>query len=516
MRDDPDGAVVDWIATNAVRLADKTATVDLFSGREQTYARMHERVGRVAGLLRARGVGPGDRVAVLSMNSTDLLDIQFACWRIGAIYLPLSFRLTPAELAVIVDDADPKLAFVDTTFAETANAVARETSVGHWIEMDGTGNDTPFECAVASAEPVLEMAPQFLGDVCLIMYSSGTTGRPKGVTLSHGNMVYGVDGGRAALQTSADMVGLTVMPMFHIAGLAGYSMSCLHLGATTAIMRAFDPGEMLRWIGDAALGVTHLFGVPAVFNTLKDHPDGPKTDFSRIRLALAGAESVPEALVRWWLERDLVVQEVYGMTETCGAACALPREDVPSKIGWAGKALDHMAIKVADAGGAEVPRGEAGEILMRGAMVTPGYWNRPDADREAFIDGWLRSGDVGRMDADGCLTIEDRVKDMYISGGENVYPAEVENVLYQLDQIVEVAVIGVSDSRWGETGCAVVVLRKDRSLSLAEIVSHCDGRLAKFKHPAHIAVVPELPRNGAGKVLKFELRATITERLELR
>lgn len=510
------GNVADWVATSAGAFGGKPATVDLASGRRRNFAQWHDRVAQVAGMLRAKGIEQGDRVGVLAMNSTDILDIMFACWRIGAIHLPLNFRLTADELTFIVGDAAPKLMILDDDFAETGNAVREKTDVAEWLAMDGVGGDTAFERAVAEAEPIAGQVDLTLDDLCCIMYSSGTTGLPKGVTLSHGNFFYAVVNAAPSFRSSFDMVSLTSMPLFHIGGLAAFSTTTAYFGATTIIQRAFDPTEALKIIDDPDHGVTHYFAVPAIWNALKAHPEQPNVDFSRIRTASSGAETVPGPLVQWWKDRGVTIQEVYGMTETTGGVCLLDESVIPERIGSAGKAFRHAPVAILDDDGNPVPTGEIGEICMGGPQITPGYWQREDANEASRFGPWFRSGDIGRIDEEGFIYVEDRVKDMYISGGENVYPAEVENILYEIDAISEVAVIGVPDSKWGETGCAVVAVKDGEALTLADIARHCEGRLAKFKQPAHMATIDALPRNATGKVLKFELRKAVPEQLELR
>ena len=507
--------VADWIKGNAQFFPDKLATHDLASGRKRSYADLHRRVGMVAGMLRAHGVGVGDRVSVLAMNSTDMLDLQLACWRLGAIHVPLNFRLSPAELAYIVGDAAPKVLVVDTVFEAVARDLTAQSPVQTLIMMDGLGGDTEFERAVAEAEPVMDMVEQPRSALCMLMYSSGTTGRPKGVTFTHDMMVCAVLNTAPGMEMSNHMVGLSAMPLFHIGGLMAFSISCFYFGATTVIQRSFEPGETLATIDDPDIGVTHILLVPAMFNALKTHPDQAKTDFSRMKLTLAGAEAVPESLVHWWRDQGLIVQEVYGLTETCGAVCFVPKADLPGKVGTAGRVLPFCRVRLVGDDGCDVTQGEPGELWVRGGNVTSAYWNRPDANEESFEGAWFKTGDIARMDADGCLTIEDRVKDMYISGGENVYPAEVENVLYTLEEIHEVAVIGVPDPHWGEAGCAVVVTRDRIQLSRDQIVEHCARSLARFKHPSHVHHVDQLPRNATGKVLKYQLRETVTRELGL-
>lgn len=506
MNNSSDLAVFDWIAEHANRFPDKVATVDIHSGRWHSYAQMHERIARIAGHLRGLGIGRGDRVAMLSLNSSDMLDVIFACWRIGAIIAPLNFRLTAHELAFMLNDSGASVFFHDEDLAAVVPALREKTNVPHWISMDPMGKAGGLEAAIAGADPVREMIAQDHDDLCMIMYSSGTTGTPKGVTFNHGQYHYINAGSGGAANASNRMVGLTVMPLFHVGGLVGYTMISLGFGGSVVIARAFDPGTLLDLFDDAELAVTHFLGVPAMFNAMQAHPKFATTDFSRMQTTACGAESVPESLLRTWYDRGVVIREGYGMTETCAACLMLEHRDVPGKIGSAGKPVRHCQAMIARADGSEADPEELGEIWMRGKNITPGYWNRPDANESSFVNGWFRSGDIGRRDADGYFYIEDRVKDMYISGGENVYPAEIENVLYELSAVQEVAVIGLSDPKWGETGCAVVVVKAGTTLTIEEVKAHCGDRLARFKHPSRLEFVDALPRNATGKVLKFELR----------
>jgi len=501
------GMIVDWIAHNANNLPTQLATIELPSRRQQTYAQMHNRVGQVAAWLRSLGVKPGDRVGVLALNSIDTMDIVFATWRIGAVHLALNFRLTAPELDYIIGNAEPDVLIYDTELLATIEQLSVE--VEHVIQMDGQGGESEYDSAVEGQTPILEMIELETDDQCMLMYSSGTTGLPKGVIITHGMMLWANINAGAAMRCVEGMVSLAVMPLFHIGGLQVFTCPALCAGGTAVVMRSFDPGATLDAFSDESLGVTHFLGVPAIFNALRDHPKNSQTDFSRLQVAIAGAEAVPESLVNWWLKRGLVIQEGYGMTENTASCCILGREDVPTHVGSAGKPLRHTQLKIAREDGSAADPGESGEIWCRGPAVTPGYWRRPEANDETFVDGWLRTGDIGSMDADGFVFIEDRLKDMYISGGENVYPAEIENILYELDSIREVAVIGVADERWGETGCAVVALQEGVDVSAESILAHCRDKLARFKHPNHVVFVEALPRNATGKVLKFELRKSV-------
>jgi fatty-acyl-CoA synthase len=502
-----DLSVYDWIAEHARRFPDKIATIDMHSGRRHSYAQMHERVARIAGYLRSIGISKSDRVSTLSMNSSDMLDIQFACWRIGACYTPLNFRLTAHELAFMVNDSGAKAFFYDLELAAIIPSLKEKTEVAHWIAMDAMGGPSDLETIIATAAPLYDFCPQAETDLCMIMYSSGTTGTPKGVMFNHSQFHYMIAGAGPAASCSNAMVGLVMMPLFHIGGLMAYTLITLSFSGTAIIVRTFDAGHLLSVFDDPALGVTHFLGVPALYNAMQAHPNFISTDFSRVVTANCGAESVPESLLRSWYDRGVIIQEGFGMTETCAGCLALDKRDIPHKIGSAGKPVAHCEAYIARADGSEADPEELGEIWIRGKNVTPGYWNRPDANESSFVNGWFRSGDIGRRDADGYFYIEDRVKDMYISGGENVYPAEIENILYELEAVHEVAVIGLADPKWGEAGCAVVVVKPGLTISLDDIKAQCQDRLGKFKHPSRLEIVEALPRNATGKVLKFELRA---------
>jgi len=498
--------VIDWVAHHAISSPEKTATIDLASGRRHSYAQMNDRVGRIAGFLRGAGVEKGDRVGLIAMNSSDVLDIIFATWRIGAVHLALNFRLTAPELAFIVGDAAPKIVIADIVFAEIVNVLKSDTPGVRWVETDGLGGDTEFENAITTAEIIENIEAMVPGKQAMLMYSSGTTGRPKGVVLTHSNMLAAVINEAINFEADRNTVSYAVMPLFHIGAMMGFSVPAMFFGATAVIERVFEPGAMLEAITSEEYGVTHFLGLPAVYNALAMHPAYQDADFSRIVIAAGGAEPMPEPLLRSWYEHGVPIVEVYGMTEVCGLACSLLREDVPGKIGSAGKAAMFIDMKIMKSDTEEAAPGEQGEIWMRGSNVTPGYWQRPEANEDSFVGDWLKSGDIGRKDEAGYIYIDDRIKDMYISGGENVYPAEVENILYMMPQISEVAVVGIADPKWGEVGCAVVVLKENEELDLEAMQKHCAEHLARYKHPNRLVIQSELPRNATGKVLKFQIR----------
>jgi fatty-acyl-CoA synthase len=343
-------------------------------------------------------------------------------------------------------------------------------------------------------------------DTTMIMYTSGTTGHPKGAEITHQMNLYnsinlGVPG-----RISPDTVHLVALPLFHTGGLNCYANPVLHAGGQVLLLREFTPGAALKVMGDAELGVTHFFAIPAAYQFMMLHPDFESTDFSRIKIAGVGGAPCAETILKTWLAKGVSVFQGWGMTETSPGGTALNAEDAVRKLGSAGKPVMHTEIKIVDDEGNTVPQGDVGELLIKGPNITPGYWNDPKATAEAFVDGWLKTGDAARCDDEGFIYIVDRSKDMYISGGENVYPAEIENVLYELPQVAEAAVIGIPDKRWGETGMAVLVLKEGASLEDKAVIDHCRKNLARFKVPHAVEHIDALPRNATGKVLKRVLR----------
>lgn len=513
---------LDWVAHYASATPHQRATHDIASGRTRTYAELHNRVGRLASVLSALGVGAGDRVGVLSLNDTDIIDIIWATWRQSAVHLALNFRLTASELAYIVGDACPHVVFYDPTFSGVIDELRSHVNVEHWIPLGHGDPESIFERHVADQHPSQKVSAGSLHELALLMYSSGTTGKPKGVKLDHENIFSCAAFTASAANAHAQAVNYCALPLFHIAAFAVFTMPMMFAGATNVVDRTFDPARMLDIISDPAFGVTHAAAVPAMWTAMQYAPraqalpnrsgaptagDAEPADFSRLQTAISGAAPVPIPLLQWWWDRGVTIQEGFGMTETTGVACVVAKSVLPDDFGSAGQPIMCTQLKVMATDQREAAPGEHGELWLKGANITKGYWNRPDADETAFRDGWFRSGDVARIAADGQIYIEDRIKDMYISGGENVYPAEVESVLSGMPQIIEVAVVGIPDPKWGETGCVIAAIQPGQSLTLDDVLQFCDGKLATYKLPRRVIIRDALPRNASGKVLKFQLRA---------
>ena len=494
----------DWIAHYGRRSPGKIALVDLASGRRISYGEFNRRVSLLAGHLRdALKVGRGDRVAVLALNTTDTMEVQFACFRLGAVFLPLNNRLTVPELQFIVSDAGPKVMIHDDDLAGTALTVARLCNVVSALEFGPGGS---YEAGIAAAKLLDRFENVTLDDISTIMYTSGTTGLPKGAIITHGMTFWNcVNLGGPAYISPASVL-LTVLPLFHTGGLNCYTNPVLHAGGTVLIMRAFDPAEALRLISDPAFGINVFFGVPSIYQFMAQHPAFAGADFSRLVIGGVGGAPMPVPLLKVWEARGVALQQGYGMTETSPAVMVLDKEDAARKAGSSGKPVLHTEVRIVRPDGSDADVGELGELWVKGPNVTPGYWNRPDANQSSFTDGWLHTGDATRIDEDGFYYIVDRWKDMYISGGENVYPAEVESVLHQLSAVAEAAIIGIPSEQWGEVGMAIVAIKPGHTLTPAEIHAHCAANLAKFKCPRLVEFVDALPRNATGKIHKPTLR----------
>jgi fatty-acyl-CoA synthase len=499
----------DWITHHARRAPDKIAMIDLASDRSFAYGQCDERVARLAQHLREKhAVARGARVAVLAQNTSDTLEVQFACFRLGAIFVPLNTRLTVPELEFIVGDAAPVLLVHDDELAETALTVAKLCKIPATLRVGAGGS---YEAGINAAARLEDPEIVMLDDVSTIMYTSGTTGRPKGAMITHGMTFWNCVNLGLPHNITPWTVSITMLPLFHTGGLNCYTNPTLHAGGTVLIMRTFDPGHALKLISDPALRINAFLGVPAVYQFMAQHPAFAEADFSRLSLCGVGGAPCPLSLLQTWAARGVAIQQGFGMTETSPTVLVLDREDAIRKVGSVGKPILHGEVRIVRVDGTDAAVGELGELWDKGPHITPGYWNRPEANASSFTDGWFHTGDASRIDEEGFYYIVDRWKDMYISGGENVYPAEVENVLYQLPAIAEAAVIGMADETWGEVGHAIIVLKAGQTLSDAEILTHCRANLARFKCPQKISFADVLPRTATGKVHKPTLRAQFTE-----
>ncbi|MFK8051348.1 MAG: long-chain fatty acid--CoA ligase [Woeseiaceae bacterium] len=503
-RPQPDYNIGSMILRRGTLNPDRRALV--FEGAETTYSALENRVRRLAKGLSEAGVCRGDRVGYVGVNHPDFIDSMLATWALGAIFVPLNFRLTGAELVFMINDAGIHTLFADDSLRPVIEPVRDQLRCQHFIAAENPADHWGHIAAlIANHDPIEHLHRAGQHDTAVIMYTSGTTGKPKGAMLSHGNLFWNNASSAMDIHIQSDDISLVAAPLFHIGGLNVTLLNALQNGVTIVLHRGFDPNQTLKDIAD--YGCTTMFGAPAMFLFMAQQPEFADSDLSSLRMLIVGAAPVPKSLLEIYGARNVALNQGYGLTETAPFVSFLTSEHLEQKMGSAGKPGLLGEVRIANAAGESVPAGEVGEILYRGANVMQGYWNRPEATAEAIDSkGWFHTGDAGYLDGDGFLFISDRVKDMVISGGENVYPAEVESVMFEHPAIAEVAVIGVPDKKWGEAVTAVVACNPDQNLTLDELRTFCDGRLARYKLPLNLYLIDALPRNPAGKVLKFELR----------
>ena len=451
-----------------------------------TYRDLHERATRFAHVLAGLGVTGGDRVAYLGANEPEFLAALFGTGMVGGIFVPLNTRLALPELAYILGDCGAKV------LVHTQDA---DFDVAHTLDR------AAFATALAGASVAPVDEPVDQDDVAMIMYTSGTTGRPKGAALSHANLHWNTMNLLIDVDLAGDEVTLVNAPMFHVAALNQTVLPTLLKGGTV-VLDSFDPARTLATI--ARHRVTYLFGVPAMFQTIAATPEWADADLSSVRTLICGGAPVPERVITTYQERGLVFLQGYGLTESSPSALFL-RVAESDRVGSAGTPCFFTDVRVIDADGFDVRPGEPGEVILHGPNVMTGYWGKPDATAAVLSpDGWLRTGDVAIADEEGFLYIRDRIKDMIISGGENIYPAEVEDVLLKHPAVGDCAVIGVADQQWGEVGRAIVVARE--TVSQEEIQTFLNGRIARYKIPKSVVFTDTLPRTASGKLLKSALR----------
>jgi fatty-acyl-CoA synthase len=479
-----DAGISDWIRRRAARRPDAVALVDAATGTRSTYADLDGVVDARAADLATRGIEPGDRVALLGENSPAYLEALFAVARLGAIAVPVNFRLSADEVRHVLTDSGARVVLASPRFAD----LARDSGADP-LDLTGDSADaTPPAVPVAGADP------------CVIMYTSGTTGVPKGAVLTHDNMLWNaVNMLTAGPGISGTDVTIAAAPLFHIGALGLSALPLLYAGGTVVVLGAFDPGAFVELM--ARERVTTQFLVPAMWAALTRLPALP--ELPALRWAISGGAPCPVPVIEHFLDRGWTFTEGFGMTELSPAALFLDAADVVTHAGSVGRPFMHVDARLVDGHGADVGVGEVGELVLRGPTVFAGYWQRPDETAAVFSGEWFHSGDLGMRDAEGFVTLVDRLKDMIITGGENVYPVEVEQVLHRHPQIEDVAVIGVGDPQWGEAVVAIVV----GAVEPDEVIAFARERIAHFKAPGRVEIVDELPRNATGKLLKRVLRA---------
>ena len=521
-----------WLQRRRPKSGNKAALIS--ADRELTYEGFADRSIRLANGLRNRGVAKGDRVAYLGENHPAFLETLFACGQLGAIFVPLNTRLAPPEIQFQLQDCGAialvhagsleglaasgsagtavvrRIVVADTaegtsTVAGGAAATAGQGTEGQGTAGQGTTAVEDFEAAVTSGSEEFVDESVSLDDGAMILYTSGTTGQPKGALITHGNIVWNCLNVIVDFDFAATDVALMISPMFHVASLDMGVLPTLLKGGTVILEPKFDPRRTLDLI--EKYRATTISGVPTTYQMLCEHPAWDSTDLSSLNKLTCGGSAVPLRVLEAYEQRGLRFSNGYGMTETAPGATTLPAARSRDKAGSSGLPHFFTDVRISDVDGTTAPTGTVGEIQIKGPNVIPQYWNRPDATASSYAaGGWFKSGDLGYKDAEGFVFVSDRLKDMIISGGENIYPAEVEQAITELDAVGSVAVIGVPDEKWGEVPRAVILLREGAQLSEEELRTHLEGRLARYKIPKSVVFVDEMPRTASGKIRKADLR----------
>ena len=485
----------DWLARNALYTPDAPALVWAPTGKTYTYAELHRTGEQLAvGLAERFDLSKGDRIAVLAENTMEHVLLFCAAQKAGYVLVPLNFRLATPELQYLVSDSEPHVLFASADYRDTAKDLGTEAPVVSLGEVDPV---------IGSASGKMGGDDPDLDDPLMILYTSGTTGRPKGTIIPHEMLFWNSVNTELRLNLTAEDRSFNAAPFYHTGGWNVLLTPFLHHGATTYLFPAFDPGAVLRTC--EAEDLTILWGVPTMLKMMADHEAFEDVTLDTVRYAVVGGEAMPEPLIRTWQDKGVPIRQGFGMTEVGVNCFSLPERDALRKIGSIGFPNFYVDAAVVDDDGEEVPPNTTGELLMRGPVVTPGYWRDPEATDEATdADGWFHTGDLVTVDEEGYYYVVGRKHDMFISGGENVYPAEIESALYEHPAVDEAAVIGVPDDEWGEVGAAFVVPGGD--LDPETVTKHCRQHLAKYQVPKHVRILDELPLGDSGKVDKVALR----------
>jgi fatty-acyl-CoA synthase len=499
------------LLTHRSRLTpNREALLELETGRRFTYADLDARACRLANFMAGLGVRAGDRVSILAHNSVVYLDLFYGLAKIGAIFAPLNWRLTAAELSYIVNDCTPKVMLVAPELAGVWAEMQAATGVQHVVSLGGA--DVPgaldYDAGTAAASPAEPARPPLDGEspYCLL-YTSGTLGRPKGAVLPHRQILWNCINTVVSWGLSERDVSPVLTPLFHAGGLFAFLTPLLYAGGRIILARTFDAVQSLRVIQEERCTV--ILGVPTLFQMWLDAPGFAQADFSAVHFFISGGAPLPVPLVEAWrAQQPVIFRQGYGLTEVGPNCFSMTDEESFRKIGSVGKPIFHSQMRLIDpASGLDVPVGETGELLIRGPHLCSGYWQNAEATAKSLVDGWFHTGDMARRDEDGFYTIAGRFKDMIISGGENIYAAEVEKVFRDHPAVQDAALIGLPDPKWGEVGLMVVVLKAGRTASEDELRQFCAGRLARYKVPKRVAFVDALPVSPYGKVMKAELKA---------
>ena len=499
------------LLSNRARLTPgREALLELHTGRRYSYAELNTRANQVANFLREQfGVQKGERVSILAHNAIAYVDLLFGLGKLGAVFAPLNWRLTARELSYILNDCQPRVLLVGPEFVEVLAELREKTGLGQIIALEGAqipgaGPYEQFLAQAAQAEPIQPDLEE--DDPYCILYTSGTTGQPKGAVLPHRQVYWNAVNTVISWGLSEADVSPILTPMFHAGGLFVFLVPLFYAGGRIVLTRSFDPASSLALI--ASEGCTVILGVPTLFQVWLNSSSITTADFSRVHFFISGGAPCPPTLIAAWQQATgLALRQGYGLTEVGVNCFSMTGEEALAKAGSVGKPIFHSRMRLVDAQGRDVPRGATGELLIAGDHVCSGYWKLPEASAAALQDGWFHTGDMARQDENGFFYIAGRFKDMIISGGENVYAAEVEAVFREHPAVADAALIGQPDARWGEVGLLIVALKPAGQVTGLQLLDFCREHLAKYKIPKRVEFLPALPYSPYGKVIKAELRA---------
>lgn len=499
----------DLLRVRAELTPDRAALLDVSTGITYTFAELNERANRLSNWLRGLGVEKGDRVSILAQNSIHYVDLLYGLGKIGAILAPLNWRLTARELIYIAGDCAPKVFVCGPEYTGLLDEIHREVEFPIIIGIEGAqiNGALSYEECVAAAPATEPEQPLLTGeDTYCILYTSGTTGRPKGAMIPHRQVVWNCINTVISWGLGADDVSPVMTPMFHAGGLFIFLTPLFYVGGKILLARSFDSEASLALIQRER--ATVVLGVPTLFQMWMNSPAFAAADFSHVRYFVSGGAPCPLSLIRAWrAAKGGFLRQGYGLTEVGVNCFTMTNEESVAKLGSVGKPIFHSRMRVVDENGRDVARGQTGELIIYGSHVCSGYWENPEATASALQNGWFHTGDMARQDEDGFYYMAGRYKDMIISGGENVYAAEVETVFLEHPAVREAALIGLPDERWGEVGLMVVVARPDMPATAEALIDFCRARLARYKVPKQVIFADALPYSPYGKVMKAELRA---------
>lgn len=501
-----ENGIGNWLTKHAYFDSERPALI--YRDKRLTYGELNDRVNQLSHALVSLGIRKGDRVDALLFNSNEMIEIMFACAKIGAIFVPINFRLSVEEVVYIVQDTSAHHFVYDERMRELVDELRkRNTSLQTYIHVGEKPHhdDLLYEEIMAEfpkSEPGYDVE---LNDIHMMMYTSGTTGKPKGAMLSHGNTLWNAINAINFLPYYHTDVTLTAAPLFHIGGMGVVTTVMFYQGGTVVLEDSFHPERILQKVQSEK--VTNMFLVPAMWQALTAVENFNDYDLSSVRFFISGGAPCPITVIEFFQDRGIAFYEGFGLTETAPFVCLLDADNAIRKNGSVGKAPMHTELRIVDPYDNDLSPGEVGELIVKGPNIMHGYWNKPEATRKAIRDGWFYTGDLARFDAEGFVFIVDRKKDMIITGGENVYPIEIEQLLFRHPNIKEAAIIGYPDEKWGKSIKAVVALKDpSQKMTLEELRSFLENKIAKFKMPKQLQIVDELPRNATGKILKMALR----------